>query len=203
MSRLLLVVETELFHKTGYFQGTTSKADRYLNAFFAGGNARFVERAAAEKDASYKQLIPYVILKHGSTVFSYVRGKSGSETRLTALRSIGIGGHIEPVDDSLFTDWADIYRTGADREVEEEVRVDCGYTEDIIGLINDDSNEVGGVHLGIVHVRELERPAVHKREQQITQAGFMDFRELRQREDELETWSRIALELLENRYPRG
>lgn len=201
VSSLVLVVEAGLFHRAGAFQGYTCQVRRYLDAFFQEGNARFVERALAEKDPSYKQLIPYVILKHGDTVFSYVRGKAGSEERLAALRSIGIGGHIEPVDDGLFTDWSEVYRAGADREVAEEVRVDCPYTEEVAGLINDDANEVGRVHLGIVHVRELERPAVTKREQQITRAGFMEIQELRRREHELETWSRIALDILEHPPP--
>lgn len=199
MSSLVLVVESELFVKMGGFQGYTCDAARYLEAFFRGGNARFVDRALAEQDASYKQLIPYVILKHQDAVFSYVRGKTGSEERLAALRSIGIGGHIEPVDDGLFTDWAQVYRAGADREVDEEVRVDCPYAEEMAGLINDDSNEVGRVHLGIVHVRELERPAVTRREKQITRSGFVGIRELRRREHEMETWSRIALDILEHR----
>jgi len=196
VSSLVLVVPTELIRRVGYFQGTTRRAEKYLDTFFTGDNAKFMERSAAEEDPSCKQLIPYVILKHGASVFSYVRGKAGSETRLTALRSIGVGGHIEPADDGLFTDWAHVYRAGADREVEEEVHVACGYTEQTAGLINDDSNEVGRVHLGIVHVRELEQPAVRKREQQITQAGFVSIDELRSRQDELETWSRLALDLL-------
>ncbi len=198
MSSLVLVIETKLFHRTGYFQGYTCEAGKYVDAFFAEGNSKFVDRTAAEKDESYKQLIPYVILKHGSSIFTYVRGKTGSEKRLKALRSIGIGGHIEPVDDGLFVGGADIYKVGADREVEEAVRVDCGYRDEIAGLINDDSNEVGRVHLGIVHIRDLDAPAVHKREKQITQAGFMEITELRARENELETWSRIALEILES-----
>jgi predicted NUDIX family phosphoesterase len=196
---LILVIETELFQRTGYFQGYTLEAGKYVDAFFAPGNSKFIDRPAAENDPSYKQLIPYVILKHGTSVFSYVRGKAGSEDRLKALRSIGIGGHIEPVDDGLFVSGADIYKAGADREVDEEVRVECGYRDEIAGLINDDSNEVGKVHLGIVHIRELEKPAVNKREQQITQAGFMEIEELRAHEDELETWSRIALEILEQK----
>jgi len=196
VSSLVLVVPTELFRRVGYFQGASRQARRYLDAFFAGDNAKFMDRAAAEQDPAFKQLIPYVILKHGASVFSYVRGKAGSETRLAALRSIGIGGHIEPVDHGLFTGWADIYRTGADREVEEEVHVGCGYAEELAGLINDDSSEVGRVHLGIVHVRELEAPAVRKREQQITRAGFVPMEELRSRQEELETWSRLALGML-------
>jgi len=200
VSDLVLVVEAGLLHEIGSFQGFTRHVEPYLEAFFREGNCKFIPRDMAENDASYKQLIPYVILKHGPAVFSYVRGKQGSEERLVAKRSIGIGGHIEPEDESLFMSASDMYQAAANREVDEEVQVACAYEEEIAALINDDSNEVGQVHLGIVHIWELAERTVQKREKQITQAGFMEIDELFSKEEELETWSRIAIRAVHEIY---
>src|SRR5207245_7179115 len=109
----------------------------------------FRPRAEVETDPSYKQIIPYVVLRSGNLVFHYTRGQKGSEARLRALRSLGVGGHISEVDVSLF---GDPYRSGLAREVAEEVHLDSPYTERCVGLINDDRTPVGRVHLGIVHV---------------------------------------------------
>ena len=196
-SGVVLVVKTALLHEVGYFNGYCKTTQPYLDAFFAPGNTTFMNRQAAENDPSYKQLIPYLILRYRSSVFSYIRGRSATEERLIAKRSIGLGGHIEPRDDSLFNDPKNIYGVAAEREVREEVSIRSAYKERIVALINDDSNEVGKVHLGIVHIWELSGCAVAKREAQITQVKFMTISDLRAIKDDLETWSQIALDILE------
>jgi predicted NUDIX family phosphoesterase len=126
-------------------------------------------------------------------VFAYTRGKKATETRLQALRSIGVGGHISVDDAGLFES---PYREAMFREVAEEVHLDSAYEERCIGLINDDSTPVGQVHLGIVHVFELTEPKVKRREQALTQTGFMPLTELRERREEFETWSQFLLSVL-------
>jgi predicted NUDIX family phosphoesterase len=89
------------------------------------------------------------------------------------------------------------YLTAVEREVAEEVSVQASHTDRIVALLNDDSNEVGSVHLGIVHYWTLDAPNVTKREQMITQITFMTPAELQKLQDTMETWSQLCLELLE------
>ena len=163
-------------------------------------------RSRAEADPAYKQLIPYVIMTHGGKYLSYIRGKRAGETRLVGRRSIGIGGHINPDDHEmpLFDmDFGDTYFTAVKREVAEEVSVEADYEERVIALLNDDSTEVGRVHLGIVHHWTLESPKVTRREQVITQMAFMSPAELQAARDSLETWSRLCLDHLDEMTKQG
>ncbi len=180
------------------FQGVTVEAALYQEAFFAPGAARFMRRSEAEVDASYKQLIPYVIMACGGRYLSYVRGKRAGESRLKGLRSIGIGGHINPGDDMpLFdADFRETYRAAVEREVAEEVDVRAGHSDRIVGLLNDDSNEVGSVHIGVVHLWELDSEDVSRREQMITQMSFMSRGELEEVRESMETWSQLCLDNL-------
>lgn len=198
MRQLVLVCETSLIRRIGGFQGYSVNAVEYLETLLNPVNNFFLERDCAEKDHEYKQLIPYILLRFGDSVFSYVRGKKSSETRLVAMRSIGVGGHIEPADQSLFSSDRDMYLEAARREVSEEVRLDSPYHESIAALINDDSTDVGKVHLGIMHIWDLAEPKVTKREGLITQAGFVSIESLKANLEELETWSRIALQVLDD-----
>lgn len=196
MDQMVLVFETALLDRLGRFQGASLEVDAYLKAVLDPTSTRFMHREAAEQDPRFKQLIPYVVLRHGRTLFSYVRGKRSTESRLHARRSIGLGGHIEPADRTLFRSDETVYREAARREVEEEVELNSPYAERIVGLLNDDSTEVGRVHFGIVHLWDLAAPLVRKREGQITQAGFRPLDELRRGAEELESWSRLTLEIL-------
>jgi predicted NUDIX family phosphoesterase len=195
----VLVVERKVLEQVGMFQGLELDVARYLGVLFAPGVLRFMPRPQAELDPSFKQLIPYVIMSHAGKYLSYVRGRRAGEARLVGNRSIGIGGHINPADDMpLFN--ADFYETtylnAVEREVAEEVCVGTSHTDSIVGLLNDDSNEVGSVHLGVVHHWILDSPAVSRREQMITQMTFMSPAALREVRDTLETWSRLCLDKL-------
>jgi predicted NUDIX family phosphoesterase len=193
----VLVIETKILERLGVFQGLAFDIDRYLREIFVQGVPRFIPRSQAEKDPSHKQLIPYVIMAHQGKYFSYVRGKRAGESRLVGNRSIGIGGHINPIDadnSPLFAYLIDNYLAAVEREVAEEVIVETIYTDNIVALLNDDSNEVGSVHLGIVHYWNLDAPKVHKKEQMITQMAFMTLDELQQARDTLETWSQKCLD---------
>lgn len=193
----VLVVERKVVERLGIFNGLMFDVDRYLSEIFVQGVPRFMNRSQVEKDPSYKQLIPYVIMSHDGKYLSYIRGKRAGEARLVGNRSIGIGGHINPVDWTLFsTEPYKTYLEAVDREVAEEVSVETSHTNHIVALLNDESNEVGSVHLGIVHYWALDEPKVNKREQMITQMAFMTPAELHEVKDTLETWSGLCAEHL-------
>ena len=197
----VLVFDRALLDSLGSFQGTSTEVNKYLGPILDKSNNHFHLRIEAEKDESLKQIIPYVLFVCGDKVFSYVRGAKAGETRLVGNRSVGIGGHINPVDESLFAAAASsdmqTYLEAVRREIDEEVSVEGAYTPEIVALLNDDSNPVGRVHLGVVHVCRMSHENVVKKEQQITKAGFIPIAELKgPRREELETWSAIAVDLL-------
>jgi predicted NUDIX family phosphoesterase len=195
----VLVVERKVVEQEGMFHGLMFDVRRYVQKLFAAGVPRFMRRSQAETDPNYKQIIPYVIMAHGGKYLSYVRGRRAGETRLVGNRSIGIGGHINPGDNlPLFTaDFYDTYVAAVEREVAEEVIVDAGHTDRVVALLNDDSNAVGQVHLGVVHCWTLDAPNVTRREQMITQLTFMTPAELRAVRDTMETWSQLCLDGLD------
>jgi predicted NUDIX family phosphoesterase len=196
----VLVVERKVLEQAGMFNGLAFDVERYLGKIFVPGVPRFMPRSQAEKDPSYKQLIPYVILAHDGKYLSYVRGKRAGETRLLGLRSIGIGGHINPIDadnSTLFAYLYENYLTAVEREVAEELSVETTHSDRVVALLNDESNEVGSVHLGIVHCWLLDTPKVSRREQMITQMTFMTPAELQDVRDTMETWSQLCLEGLD------
>jgi predicted NUDIX family phosphoesterase len=125
-------------------------------------------------------------------LFQYTRGKGQGESRLHAKRSIGIGGHIS-VDDAA---QPSAYEEGMRRELEEEVAIDTNYRGQMVGLINDDETEVGKVHLGVVHLLDVDQPAVEPRETEIIDAGFRPVGELLSDMSRFETWSQICLKAL-------
>jgi len=195
----VLVVPTELFHRLGYFQGFSAEPERYLGELLSSEHTSYRPRAEVEQDPSFKQLIPYVIFRHrdpaGATaVFQYTRGKGMGEARLHAKRSIGVGGHISIGD--RVSESAVPYAEGMRRELDEEVRVESPFVENCVGLINDDETPVGQVHLGVVHLVEVERPAVYPRESEIIEAGFRPVEQLLADLDRFESWSQICLQAL-------
>ena len=159
----VLVVPTELFHRLGHFQGFSPDADRYLAELLSPEHTSYRPRPEVEQDPSFKQLIPYVIFRHRDangrvSLFQYTRGKGMGEARLHSKRSVGVGGHISADDRTSET--AVPYAEGMHRELGEEVIVESPWTEQCVGLINDDETPVGQVHLGVVHLVDVERPAV-------------------------------------------
>ena len=193
----VLVIRRALFDQLGAFQGLNFEPRKYLDAVLSRGNNLFLRRPLAEKDPTHKQIIPYVLLAHGDRVLSYVRGKKAGEQRLVAKGSIGIGGHMNESDESLFALDEAAYRAGVEREVSEEIRINTQFEDNVVALLNDDSNEVGQVHLGVIHVFKLAEPKVEKREAMITSLDFLSKEELLSRRESLETWSQICLDSLD------
>ncbi len=218
----VLVIPTRVLRDAGLFQGLCRDIDRYLPIVLDVRQFTFLPRSHAEDDPNFKQLIPYVVLKYRDQVFHYRRGQGAGEKRLRALRSIGIGGHINPSDQlpspSLAGRASDgsgnpplarpangrgaggegvhPYRQGLLRELAEEVILDSTYREKTLGFINDDATPVGQVHLGIVHIYELDAPNVTRREADLIESGFAPIAQLREEKDEFETWSQFVLDEL-------
>src|SRR5690349_19773863 len=90
----VLVVPTAVFHELGLFQGFRPEAADLLPQLLDPRHVSYRPRAEMENDPTFKQIIPYVILRWRDQLFHYMRGKRGTESRLQALRSIGVGGHI-------------------------------------------------------------------------------------------------------------
>ena len=193
----VLVIRRNLFEQLGSFQGLNFGPENYLNLLLSRGNNFFFPRAQAENDPAYKQIIPYVLLAFQDRVLHYVRGKKAGEQRLVAKGSIGIGGHMNESDESLFAWDEQAYRAGVEREVNEEIKIDTQFQDGIVALLNDDTTEVGRVHLGIVHVFRLAQQKVEKREAMITNLAFLTKAELLNRRESLETWSQICVDSLE------
>ena len=190
----VLVVRRSLFDELGSFHGLNFGPEKYLSALLSRGNNFFLPRAQAENDPSYKQIIPYALIAYGDTVLHYVRGKKAGEQRLVAKGSIGIGGHMNDTDESLFAWDENAYRAGVEREVDEEIKIESPFEDRIVALLNDDTTEVGRVHLGIVHVFRLAEPKVQKREAMITNLAFLNKEELVARREHLETWSQLCVD---------
>jgi predicted NUDIX family phosphoesterase len=195
----VLVVPTELFHRLGHFEGFSSGAEKYLGELLSPKNTTYRPRGEMEENPSFKQLIPYVIFRHRDAdgrdhVFQYTRGKGMGEDRLHRKRSIGVGGHIS-VSDRINDDEVP-YNEAMRRELDEEVIIDTPVTEHCVGLINDDQTPVGRVHLGVVHIFDVDRPAVHPREAELHDAGFRPVSELLGDLDAFESWSQYCLKAL-------
>ena len=193
----VLVIRRSLFNELGSFHGLNFEPEKYLKAILSRGSNFFVPRPEAETNPAYKQIIPYALIVFEKTVLHYVRGKKAGEQRLVAKGSIGIGGHMNETDESLFAMDEQAYRAGVEREVNEEIKIDTPFEDRIVALLNDDSTDVGRVHLGIVHIFKLKEANVQKREAMITGLGFLTKEELMARRESLETWSQICLNSLE------
>jgi predicted NUDIX family phosphoesterase len=200
---MILVVPRSLLDGLGAFQGLSFEVDRYLPAFLDRRNNRFIARSAAENDPSFKQIIPYSLFVHEGRVLHYVRGKKSGEQRLVAKGSIGIGGHMNDHDEGLFALDLDAYRAGVEREIREELVLPGDCPDRIVALLNDDSNDVGRVHLGVVHVFQLPSPEVRPGEAVITDLAFLAPAELRARRESLESWSQICLDSLDDILARA
>ena len=190
----VMVVKTELFRDCGYFQGFCTETEKYLETLLDRNNTQYLPRGEMEQDPSFKQLIPYCIFQFidesGTPhVFRYTRGKGAGESRLREKKSVGIGGHISTLDANEDSP----YHEGMHRELDEEVLIDTGHTQDLVGLINDDETDVGKVHLGIVHLFTVDQPKVRSLETEIAGSGFRPALEIIGELENYESWSQYCM----------
>lgn len=149
----------------------------------------FVDRSEAEQNASYKQIIPYAMVRHMGSVFMLRRMRTQSEQRLHDKLSVGVGGHINPTEVPLGSDWV---QEGLDRELAEELSVEPGVFKHLVGIINDDTTDVGRVHLGIFFELFTASLNVSVRETHKMSGDWVPSEELAQHYSQLETWSQIV-----------
>jgi predicted NUDIX family phosphoesterase len=190
----VLCFERRLLEELGVFQGLSPEVDRYLPAVTSSSNLVYRNRSEAEQDKRFKQLIPYVLIICNGKVLRYRRGRGGQETRLHGLYSIGIGGHISEEDHGLFSSGGG-YQEGMRREIMEEVAVE-EVREAAVGVINDDSTEVGQVHFGVVHIMHVANENIAGRRIGILGPEFIPIPEAMNDPAGYESWSRFCLEKL-------
>jgi predicted NUDIX family phosphoesterase len=150
---------------------------------------RFEPRPAMESDPSFKQVIPYLVLRDGPDWFLMQRTRAGGDRRLHDRWSIGVGGHLNPGDADL--------AGGLAREWREELVAAFEPRYRFVGLLNDDTTDVGRVHLGVVFVADAAGRPVAVRETHKLIGGFAPASAVRTVRDRLETWSRIVFDHLE------
>jgi predicted NUDIX family phosphoesterase len=197
MGENILVVRSAELREHFDFQGFLQLSGQRVQEFYDSVDVRGMERDLAETDPTFKQLVAYSVVRRGDQFLTYLRGKDLGEARLHGNRSIGIGGHIERKDHqfNLFLD--DHLKAAAIREIDEEIIISDEYDLVLTGLLNDDSNDVGSVHLGLVYLVSLEGQEVNKRERGIAQMKFDTMDELRSRREQFETWSQILIDNIE------
>lgn len=150
-------------------------------------------RDAVEGDATWKQVIPYLVLRDQGRIFLMRRTRAGGDARLHERWTIGIGGHLNPGDEGV--------PGGLRREVGEELEVDWDPELRLVGLLNDDTDPVGAVHLGVVYTAEADGRRVAVRETHKLQGAFAEPAEVLRVHDKLETWSSLVFDFLTGRSP--
>jgi predicted NUDIX family phosphoesterase len=144
----------------------------------------FIDRPTAEVSPQYKQIIPYVLIRHAESWYLLQRTPKQTEARLHHKLSLGIGGHINPDTPDLFD--------GLLKELEEEVDVQGDYDVTFLGILNDDTTDVGRVHLGAVYVLDAHDGAVTVRETEKMSGRWVARGELAGHREAMETWSQIV-----------
>lgn len=190
----VLCFERMLLEELGVFQGLSLEVEKYLPVVTSSSSLVYRNRSEAEQDKRFKQLIPYVLIICNGRILRYRRGRGGQETRLHGLYSVGIGGHISEEDHGLFSSGGG-YQYGMRREIMEEVAVE-GVNEAAVGVINDDSTEVGQVHFGVVHIMHLANETIAGRRSGIVGPEFIPIPEAMKDPAGYESWSRFCLEKL-------
>lgn len=160
-------------------------------------NAYFIDRPKAENNPQLKQIIPYIIVTFQDKIYALRRQATQTEKRLHNKYSIGVGGHINPVADGRIFG---IIEKGLERELHEELSVKCNYEYKLVGYINDDTNDVGKVHFGMVYrliVKDEKAVSVAEKDMMIGQ--FMSLPELENLYPALETWSQLVFTAHKNK----
>jgi len=187
--QILVVPRKKLFDKQ-YWQGlNTNTMDELLQIIQE--NKEFHPRSKMETDPTYKQIIPYLVFTHNKKLFLMQRKASASEQRLKNKYSLGIGGHMRERDlhngTSVFS-WAQ-------REFHEEVSYNGSLTLQPLGMLNDDSDAVGNVHMGLVLLLtgDTDKIAIKS---ELKQGTLVEYDTCRAQYDTLENWSKLVFDAL-------
>lgn len=199
---ITVVPREKIFKNEAYqFNGFKSIEDEEMKYVYETINQYEIKRRGdMEEDPSYKQLISYCILENeDDDVLVYERLTGGGEGRLHGLSSIGVGGHMNDVPDASDVDA--IIRENAARELQEEVGLNKEDVAqlDLIGFINDDQNEVGKVHIGVVFKLKVKKSSVESKETDTLRINWVKQSELASNHN-YETWSSLIIDGI---YKRG
>ena len=184
---VLVVPRISLMADPGWHGLTTDGLDGFEAIVARDGEFR--PRADVEPDRSWKQVIPYLVLRDGPRYFLMRRTKAGGDARLHDRWSIGVGGHLNPGDGDL--------AGGLRREWREELVADFEPEFELVGLLNDDTTEVGSVHVGAVYIADAGGRAVTIRETEKLSGAFAEPAAVRAGIDRMETWSALVFEHLD------
>lgn len=198
--RIIVVPRQELFNNEQLvFQGVLNHGDQ-VQSISDNVNSHYcvMRRGDAEENPAYKQPIPYVVIRRNDEIFTYKRLTGGGEARLHNKLSIGAGGHMN--DSENASSFEELILDNLDRELSEELHIHSENRElRIVGLINDDLNEVGKVHLGILAVLDLSSNAtVDVIEKEQLEGVWISASHLLADStfERLESWSQIAANAL-------
>lgn len=157
----------------------------------------FKPRYILEEDSSYKQIIPYAVICCNDEVYLFHRTKKQTEVRLHNLFSLGVGGHMNPFGVNLDVSYM---RHELEREMNEEVIVnsDCSIESIVpVGFINDDTNEVGKVHLGILYNLNISNKLIEINEKDKMTGLWVRKSELKDYYAQMESWSKLYVDHLD------
>jgi predicted NUDIX family phosphoesterase len=185
--RVFVVPRASIADRAAWYGIRTDDLDVFVEALERDG--RYEPRPQMEVDPSFKQVIPYLILRDSERYFLMRRTRAGVDARLHDRYSIGVGGHLNPGDGGVLG--------GLRREWREELVADFEPAFRLVGLLNDDTTEVGAVHLGAVYVAEAAGRPVTIRETDKLTGSFAEPHEVAAVADRLETWSRLCFEFLD------
>lgn len=184
---VLVVPRASLMDDPGWHGLTTDGLDGFEAVVARDGEFR--PRAEVEIDRRWKQVIPYLVLRDGPRYFLMRRTQAGGDARLHDRWTIGVGGHLNPGDVDL--------AGGLRREWREEIRADFEPPFQLIGLLNDDTGDVGAVHVGAVYVADAAGQPVEIRETEKLAGAFATPAEVAGVVDRMESWSALVFEHLE------
>ena len=184
---VFVVPRSSIPDEAGWYGVRTDDLDGFLVALERDG--RYEPRNAMEVDASFKQIIPYLVLRDGARFFLMRRTRAGVDARLHDRYSIGVGGHLNPGDGGVLG--------GLRREWHEELVAGFEPGFRLVGLLNDDTTDVGAVHLGAVYVADAAGRTVEIRETDKLSGAFAEPDEVEAVVDRMETWSRLCFEFLD------
>lgn len=184
----MLVVPRAALEAWGSWRGIrTSGLERYLD-LIGSRLAEYRPRTEVEADPAWKQVIPYLVLRDGGRIFLMRRTRAGADARLHDRYSIGVGGHVHPADRGL--------AGGLHREWGEELDATFRPEPTLLGILNDDSQPVGEVHVGVVFQADAAGRPVRVRETDKLSGEFVDPTDVRTVYDRLEGWSQLVFDVL-------
>ena len=187
VEQVLVIPRAALMEDPGWLGVTADHLEGFEDLVAREGHFR--ARPEMEIDRTWKQVIPYLVLRDGERYFLMRRTKAGADARLHDRYSIGVGGHLNPGDGDL--------AGGLRREWHEELRADFDPEFELIGLLNDDTTDVGSVHLGAVYVADSGGRPVAIRETEKLTGRFAPPHEVAEVVDRMETWSALVFDHLQ------